>query len=141
MTQNKDTADDIDIAHTGAGPSQPGLSLKVLHLIERFLLSVVVLLTVGGAVSEIFTVVQAMSITLADILLMFLYAEVIGMVIVFFADRNAVFVYPIFIAITALARLIILQGKDMAPENILYEAVSILFLTIAALIIIRVRKR
>jgi protein PsiE len=71
---------------------------------------------------------------------MFLYLEVIAMVAIFYSDRRSVFVYPIFIAITAIARLIILQGKDMAPENILYEAIAILVLAIAAVIIIRMRK-
>jgi hypothetical protein len=49
------------------------------------------------------------------------------------------FVYPIFIAITALARLIVLQGKDMAPENILYEAIAIFILAIAAIVLICMR--
>jgi len=61
------------------------------------------------------------------------------MVAVFYSNRSSVFVYPIFIAITALARLIILQGKDMAPENILFEAVAILILAIAAIVLVRIR--
>jgi protein PsiE len=50
------------------------------------------------------------------------------------------FIYPIFIAITALARLIVLQGKDMAPENIAFEAGAILLLAIAAVVIVRAGK-
>mgnify|MGYP001057604192 CR=1 FL=1 len=45
--------------------------------------------------------------------------------------RTAIF------AMTALARLIVLQGKDMAPENILFEAGAILLLSFAAVIIAR----
>ena len=82
----------------------------------------------------------AQSINLADILLMFLYLEVIGMVAVFYSDRRSASVFPIFIAITALARLIILQGKDMAPENILYEAIAILILAIAAFVMTRLNQ-
>lgn len=59
------------------------------------------------------------------------------MVSVFYSNRRSALVYPILIAITALARLIILQGKDMAPENILYEAIAILILAVAAIIILR----
>ncbi|MBS1301218.1 phosphate-starvation-inducible PsiE family protein [Loktanella sp. SALINAS62] len=142
MTKPLDPAsdDDLTLSAPDPGGTERKIALRILHLIERLLLAVVVLLTIGAAALEIVAIMQSMSIALADILLMFLYAEVIGMVIVFYADRQAVFVYPIFIAITALARLIILQGKDMAPENILYEAVSILLLTLAALVIIRVRK-
>ena len=47
--------------------------------------------------------------------------------------------YPIFIAITALSRLIVLQGKDMAPQAVLYEAAAILLLAGAALIMLRIR--
>jgi protein PsiE len=72
----------------------------------------------------------------ADILLMFLYLEVIGMVSVYYARRNSVFVYPIFIAITAVGRLVVLQGKEMEPVNILIEAAAILLLSISALVII-----
>jgi protein PsiE len=97
-------------------------------------------MTLGAVAFELHTVYLAQTINLADILLMFLYLEVIGMVAVFYSDRRGAFVYPIFIAITALARLIILQGKDMAPENILFEAVAILILTIAAVIIIRLNR-
>ncbi len=51
--------------------------------------------------------------------------------------QQSPFIYPIFIAITAVARLIVLQGKEMAPVNIVFEAGAILLLSIAALIITR----
>ncbi len=104
------------------------------------LLVIVALMTMGAASLEIHAVYQNRTIDLADILLMFLYTEVIGMVAVFYTGRGSPFVYPIFIAITALARLIVLQGKDMAPENILFEAAAILRLAIAAVIIVRAGK-
>lgn len=53
------------------------------------------------------------------------------MVGVFMRSREVPVIYPIFIAITALARLIILQGKDMDPSNILYEAIAIFVLALA----------
>ena len=62
------------------------------------------------------------------------------MAAVFYSDRRSFFVYPIFIAITALARLIVLQGKEMAPESILFEAISILVLTGAAVVITRLNQ-
>lgn len=77
--------------------------------------------------------------TLADILLMFLYTEVIGMVAVFYTSRAIVVIYPIFIAITALARLIVLQGKDMDPLNIVFEAAAIFILAFAVLLLGRGR--
>lgn len=125
--------------HPTPGPTEKSVALGFLHLIERVLLIIVLAMTLGGVGFEIAAVWQARTISLADILLIFLYLEVIGMVGVYYADRRSVLVYPIFIAITALARLIILQGKDMAPENILYEAVAILFLSVAAVLILRMR--
>ncbi len=118
-------------------PSEMTVALAIFQMLERLLLVIVVLMTLGAVAYEIHTIYLAQTISLADILLMFLYLEVIGMVAVFYSDRRSAFVYPIFIAITALARLIILQGKDMAPENILFEAAAILILAIAAIIIIR----
>lgn len=108
--------------------------------IERFLLAVITLLTLGAAGLEIIRVFDERTVALADILLMFLYLEVIGMIAVFYSGKGSPFVYPIFIAITALARLIVLQGKDMAPENILYEAVAILILAGAAVVVMKTRR-
>jgi protein PsiE len=113
------------------------LAIGGFRLVERILLILVALMTLGAAAIEIWVVYENWTITLADILLMFLYTEVIGMVAVFYTGRGSPFVYPIFIAITALARLIVLQGKDMAPENIVYEAGAILLLALAAVIIVR----
>ncbi len=108
--------------------------------IERGLLMVAALMTIGAAGIEIVGVYRAQTVTLADILLIFLYTEVMGMIAVFYTGRGSPFVYPIFIAVTALARLIVLQGKDMAPENILFEAGAILLLAIAAVVIVRAGK-
>lgn len=116
------------------------VALNIFHLIERLLLIIIVLMTLGGVGFEVLDVYHAQTITLADILLMFLYLEVIGMAAVFYSDRRSFFVYPIFIAITALARLIVLQGKEMAPESILYEAIAILVLTGAAVVITRLNQ-
>ena len=120
--------------------SEKKLALGLFQIIERILLFLVVLMTLGGVAFELHSLYAAQSINLADILLMFLYLEVIGMVAVFYSDRQSASVFPIFIAITALARLIILQGKDMAPENILYEAIAILILAIAAFVMTRLNQ-
>lgn len=120
------------------GEAEDTIATIGFHLVERVLLLLVALMTIGGAVAEIVDIFQTRSITLADILLMFLYTEVIGMVSVFYTGKGATFIYPIFIAITALARLIVLQSKNMAPENIVFEASAILLLALAAVVITRV---
>ncbi|TWX63503.1 phosphate-starvation-inducible protein PsiE [Colwellia sp. C1TZA3] len=145
MTSNK-KSDEIkkldSLKHTkddAVGENEKVLALRIFHLIERIILIIVVVMTSGAVAFELQTIYVAQTIILADILLMFLYLEVIGMVAVFYSDPRSAFVYPIFIAITAIARLIVLQGKEMAPENILYEAIAILILSIAAIVIIKMR--
>lgn len=136
-TENKDPVKHSD--SLDAGKTERSLVLVIFNLIQRMILTIVVVMTLGAVAFEIHTIYIAQTISLADILLMFLYLEVVGMVAVFYSDQRSAFVYPIFIAITALARLIVLQGKDMAPENILYEAIAILLLAIAAVILIKMR--
>ena len=74
-------------------------------------------------------------ITLTDLLLMFIYAEVLGMVAAFYKYSKIPIAIPIFIAITALCRLIILQGKGISTIDLIYESGAVLLLAIAALII------
>ena len=126
-----------DSEQTARGQVERALAPISFRIVERLLLLTIAAMTMAAAGVEIYRVISERSVNLADILLMFLYAEVIGMIAVFYGGRQSPFVYPIFIAITALARLIVLQGKEMAPENIVFEAGAILLLSIAALIISR----
>ncbi|MBD2841871.1 phosphate-starvation-inducible protein PsiE [Erythrobacter rubeus] len=116
-----------------------GYASKLFKLVERFLLIITMIMTLAAVGVEVSTVIERGTIELADLLLMFLYTEVVGMIAVFYTGKGLFFVFPIFIAITAIARLIVLQGKDMAPENVLYEAAAILLLTIAAVVMGRFR--
>ena len=116
-------------------PAADDTTLTALKYVERTILVVVGILTVLAVGLELWRIAEKRDVSLADILLMFLYAEVIGMVAVFYASRRIVVIYPIFIAITALARLIVLQGKDMDPLNILYEAAAILILAVAVILL------
>ena len=71
-------------------------------------------------------------IELADLFLLFIYAEIVGMVGVFYTSNRIPVTLPIIIAITALCRLIVLNSKDADPLVLMAEAVSILVLSIAA---------
>jgi protein PsiE len=79
--------------------------------------------------------IDAQYVELADLLLLFIYVEVIGMVRVYMISNRVRMTYPLFIAITALSRLIILQGKDSNPELLLYEAGAIVLVAIAVVIL------
>lgn len=124
-----------------AGRTEKLVMVAALGVIERGLLILVALMTLAATSVEILSIVERRSVNLGDILLMFLYTEVIAMVAVFYTGKGLPFVYPIFIAITALARLIVLQGKDMDPQNIVLEASAILLLAIAAVVLLRFARR
>ena len=70
-------------------------------------------------------------ITLADLLLMFIYIEVIGLIGAFWGSKTIRITYPLLIAITALSRLIILQDKDSASINLIYQGSAILLLALS----------
>ncbi|MCE8441070.1 phosphate-starvation-inducible protein PsiE [Rhodovulum sulfidophilum] len=127
---------DISPPEGESGFGETLLARGLFHVIERLLLVIIVAMTLTAVSFELLAIYRLGEISLADILLMFLYLEVIGMVSVYYARRNSVFVYPIFIAITAVGRLVVLQGKEMEPVNILIEAAAILLLSISALVII-----
>ena len=74
-------------------------------------------------------------ITLADLLLMFIYIEVIGLVRSYWETQSVRITYPLIIAITALARFIILQDKESDPANLIYISLAILIVAIAPVII------
>lgn len=76
---------------TGAG--------RVFLWIEHVLLIVAAALTLVAVGKEIVSVYERGRVELADILLMFLYTEVIGMIAVFYTGKSSFFVFPIFIAI------------------------------------------
>ena len=57
------------------------------------------------------------------------------MVAVYFKSHEIPVIYPLFIAITALARFIILQGKSLNPEILLYEAGAIVLIALAIVIL------
>jgi protein PsiE len=108
---------------------------RLFEYLEDLILSIIALMTLGAVGFELYDVFQRGSIELADLLLMFIYAEVLGMVAIYFRSHVLPVIYPLFIGITALARLIVLQGKDSMPEQLVFEAGSILLLSIAALLL------
>ena len=102
---------------------------------EKVLLVVIALLTVFATIEEIWQIYLKGSVQLADLLLLFIFTEVLGMIGIFFVSNRIPITLPIFIAMTAIARLIILQGKDMDMTFLLYEAGAIFILTLAVLVL------
>ena len=108
---------------------------KNLQLILMVIILISTIIAVGIEISKMF---QNRSVTLADLLLMFLYLEVLAMVRVFWNQQSISITLPLLIAITALARFIILQGKEMDPTALVYEAVAIVLIA-GAIVILRLR--
>ena len=91
--------------------------------------------TVIAFIIEMKTMYDNQTITLADLLLMFICIEVIGLVKSYWEARAVRITYPLVIAITALARFIILQDKESDPTNLIYISLAILIVAISTVII------
>ena len=111
---------------------------KIAKNLQLVLMVIILISTVIAVGIEIYKMFQNRSVTLADLLLMFLYLEVLAMVRVFWHQQSISITLPLLIAITALARFIILQGKEMDPAALVYEAVAIVLIA-GAIVILRLR--
>ena len=108
---------------------------KIITIAEKTLLVMIAFLTAYAVLVEIVVILTERAVKLTDLLLLFIYAEVLGMVAAFYKYRKIPITVPIFIAITALCRLIILQGKGINTIDLLYESGAVLLLAISALVI------
>ena len=101
---------------------------------EKILLAIIGIATCIASALYIFEMFLAQKITLADLFMLFIYAEIIGMVGAFYSTNRIPVTLPIIIAITALCRLIVMQSKEMDALVVLGEAAAILVLSIAAIV-------
>ena len=108
---------------------------RIITIAEKTLLVIIAFLTAYAVFVEIVVILTERAVKLTDLLLLFIYAEVLGMVAAFYKYRKIPITVPIFIAITALCRLIILQGKGINTVDLLYESGAVLLLAISALVI------
>ena len=106
----------------------------VIDIVEKGFLVLIGLFTIGAMAQEVLGIIQRQHVELKDLLLMFIFAEVIGMLGVYYSSKRIPINLPLFIAITALARLIILGDKDN-PQNLVYEGGAILLIALAGLVI------
>ena len=110
----------------------------LVKYLQLGLLGIILVSTIIAVVLEIKLMFINTSVTLADLLLMFLYLEVLAMVRVFWDQQSISITLPLLIAITALSRFIILQGKEMDPTALVYEAIAIVLIA-GAIVILRLR--
>jgi protein PsiE len=112
--------------------------MKMINFIRYVQLAAVLFVLASTLIAffiELKVMFEQKHIALADLLLMFIYIEVIGLVRSYWETRAVRITYPLVIAITALARYIILQDKDGEPATLIYIALAILIISIAAVVI------
>ena len=111
---------------------------KFIRLIQVTSVLIILAGAVIGFISEINLMIEKMKVELADLLLLFIYVEVMGMIRVYLLNEEIRITYPLIFAITAISRLIILQKKDLDPSILIYESVAILIIAVA-IIVLRLR--
>ena len=107
---------------------------KFIGVSERVILFIIAVATLYATVFEIIRMISVREVNLSDLFLLFIYAEVLGMVATFYVNNRIPVTLPLIIAMTALTRMIILQSKGLDAINIIYEASGILLLSVAAYI-------
>ena len=110
-------------------------NVGLLSLVENMGLLVIAIATVIAMISEVMVMVNALTVSLGDLLLMFLYMEVLAMVGLYYSTGKMPVRFPLYIAMVALARYLILDTKDMEGWRMLAVAGSILLLTLAVFLI------
>lgn len=114
------------------------MSVKtIIGWVEKSFLIIIALFTVAAMGQEVMLLIDNRKVELKDLLLMFIYAEVLGMLAAFYASHRIPITIPLFIAMTALSRLIILQGKEGDPSILLYESGAILLIAGACWVVSR----
>lgn len=111
------------------------LNKKLLSLAEHLGLLVIAIATVIAMASEVMVMVRAVQVTLADLLLLFLYLEVLAMVGAYYNSGKLPVRYPLYIGMVALARYLVLDIKGMEDWRMLAVTGSILLLTLAVLLV------
>ncbi len=111
------------------------LALNMLGLLEAVGLIVITLATLVAGVFEVDAMIAARTVALGDLLLLFLYLEVLAMVGVYFRSGQLPVRFPIYIAIVALARYLVLDMKSLDAWRMLGVTAAMLLLAVSVLVI------
>ena len=99
---------------------------------EKLLLAIIGISTCIASAIYLYEMLMEQRIDLADLFMLFIYAEILAMVGAFYSTNRIPVTLPIIVAITALCRLIIMRTKDMDGMMVMWEAGAILVLAVAA---------
>ncbi|MDH3309093.1 MAG: phosphate-starvation-inducible PsiE family protein [Gammaproteobacteria bacterium] len=106
-----------------------------LRVVENAGLLVIAVATVIAGVQEVNVMIAASRVTLADLLLMFIYLEVLTMVGLYFESGKLPVRIPLYIGMVALARYMVLEMKEMDVWRLFAVSGAILVLALAVLAI------
>lgn len=115
--------------------SARSISLKFLETVEHVGLFVIAIATVVAMTSEIVKMIQVAQVTLSDLLLLFIYLEVLSMAGQYYRSGKLPVRFPLYIGMVALARYLILDMKAMDDWRMLAVTLSILLLAAAVLVV------
>lgn len=121
--------------HPAKDRKPPRFAMAIVGLFETIGLILITLATLVAGAIEVKVMVDARTVTLADLLLLFLYLEILAMVGVYFQSGQLPVRFPIYIAIVALARYMVLDMKSLYGWPLVGVAGSMLLLAFAALVI------
>jgi protein PsiE len=110
-------------------------AITLLGFTEYLGLAIITIATMIAGAHEVNTMIGAGTVTLGDLLLLFLYLEILAMVGLYFESGRLPVRFPIYIAIVALSRYLVLDMKNLDEYRILGVTASILLLTLAVLAI------
>ncbi|WP_024850296.1 phosphate-starvation-inducible protein PsiE [Hydrogenovibrio kuenenii] len=115
----------------------PGLKAvkRGIRMTEVIGLIIIAIATVIAGANEVISMVQAMKVTLADLLLMFLYLEVLAMVAIYLDSGKLPIRFPLYIAIIALARYLILDMKNLGSMEIIAISGTMVLIALTVIII------
>lgn len=116
-------------------PTKDVILGETIHFIEYIGLLVITIATVFAASGEVLQMIENRAVGLGDLLLLFLYLEVLAMVAIYLKSGKLPIRFPIYIAIVALARLMILDLKELTEWQMIAIAGTITLLSIAVLIL------
>jgi protein PsiE len=111
------------------------LSLSALKVIEYLVLFIIAIATLVSIAEEIYNMVNLRTVALADLLLLFIYLEVLAMVVNYIESGKLPIRMPLYIAIVALARYLILDMKAMDDWRILAISLSTILLAVTVIVI------
>ena len=111
------------------------LMQRGLGLVEQAVLITIAIATIFAVFQAIAHIWQARAITVGDLLLLFLYLEVMSMLNHYLGSGNLPVRYPLYIGIIALARFLVLEVADIDAFRMIALSSSIFLISIAILVI------